>query len=88
MKDAGMRVIPYINGQLFDILLPKYKTDKAAQFAAKLSPKTMKTEGRQPNLTLNTRIFDHISDVVMCPATPPHQHAFSPFSVAGGGVHG
>jgi hypothetical protein len=69
MKDEGMRVIPYINGQLFDILLPKYKTDKADQFAAKLSPKTMKTEGRQPNLTLNTREFDHISDVVMCPAT-------------------
>ena len=71
MQDEGMRVIPYINGQLFDVLLPKYETDKASQFAAKLSPKTMMStaEGHQPNLTLNTRNFDHISDVVMCPAT-------------------
>jgi hypothetical protein len=67
MKEQGMRVIPYINGQLFDVLLPKYQIDKAAQFAAKLSPKTLKAKSH--NLTLNTRNFDHISDVVMCPAT-------------------
>ena len=69
MKEQGMRVIPYINGQLFDILLPKYTTDGAEQYTAKLSHKTINTEAHHANLTVNMRSFDHISDAVMCPAT-------------------
>jgi hypothetical protein len=34
---TGIRTIPYINGQLFDKLLPRYATDHASRFAAKLA---------------------------------------------------
>jgi len=67
MQSAGMRVIPYINGQLYDTLIPRYKEDNAYAAVQKYSEQKILTAG--PTLTPHLEHFDGITSAVMDPAT-------------------
>jgi len=69
MQDAGMRVIPYINGQLYDTRISRWKADNASLAVQKFVAETMKTNASQPALTPHLEHFDGITSAVMCPAT-------------------
>ena len=69
MQDAGMRVIPYINGQLYDTLIPRWKKDNAMAATQKYVAETMKTKTNTPELNPHLEHFDGITSAVMCPAT-------------------
>ena len=64
MQDAGMRVIPYINGQLFDTRIPRYTDDKALLAVQKFAAKSMNA-----TLTPHLEHFDGITSAVVCPHT-------------------
>jgi hypothetical protein len=69
MQDAGMRVIPYINGQLFDTLIPRWKADNATLSVQKfVQTPTMRVDEQHPvPLTPHLEHFDQITSAVMCP---------------------
>lgn len=69
MKAAGMRVIPYINGQLYDTLIPRYKQDAALQFVQKFAAQSLRTDETPVALSPHLEHFDKITSAVMCPAT-------------------
>ena len=58
MQAAGMRVIPYINGQLFDTLIPRWKADDAMAATQKfLAEERMATPGHPVALTPHLEHF-------------------------------
>ena len=66
-----MRVIPYINGQLFDTLIPRWSDDNATLAVQKFVDQTMKVPGgTDVPLTPHLEHFDKITSAVMCPSTP------------------
>eukprot|EP00040_Diaphanoeca_grandis_P028556 m.165564 g.165564 ORF g.165564 m.165564 type:complete len:821 (+) comp31388_c0_seq1:121-2583(+) len=69
MQDAGMRVIPYINGQLYDTLIKRWIQENATLAVQKFVAQTMKTNTTTPALTPHLEHFDHITSAVMCPST-------------------
>ena len=69
MQAAGMRVIPYINGQLYDTFIPRYVADNASRAVQKYAEQTIHTDGHAPTLTPHLEHFDSITSAVMCPAT-------------------
>ena len=70
MQDAGMRVIPYINGQLYDTRIPRWEKDNASAASQKfLAEETMATDEKQPALTPHLEHFDGITSAVICPHT-------------------
>jgi hypothetical protein len=64
-----MRVIPYINGQLFDTFIPRWKDDNAMAAVQKFPDQTMKTDGHDVPLNPHLEHFDGITSAVMCPHT-------------------
>jgi hypothetical protein len=69
MQEAGMRVIPYINGQLYDTRIPRWKEDDATASVQKFAAETMATNEHQPALSPHLEHFDGITSAVMCPHT-------------------
>lgn len=66
MQAEGMRVVPYINGQLFDTLIARWKTENASLAVQKLAvAPRMQPTPLQPHL----EYFDKVVSAVMCPAT-------------------
>ena len=61
MQAAGMRVIPYINGQLYDTEIPRWATDHANESVQKFQAQTMAT-----TLSPHLEHFDGITSAVMC----------------------
>jgi hypothetical protein len=61
MQAAGMRVIPYINGQLYDTEIPRWTTDHANASVQKFQAQTMAT-----TLSPHLEHFDGITSAVMC----------------------
>ena len=64
MQAAGMRVIPYINGQLYDTSIPRWASEHALESAQKFQAETMAT-----TLSPHLEHFDGITSAVMCPHT-------------------
>jgi len=64
MQAAGMRVIPYINGQLYDTEIPRWAKEHATKSVQKFQAETMKT-----TLSPHLEHFDGITSAVMCPHT-------------------
>lgn len=72
MQKAGMRVIPYINGQLYDTRIPRWTQDKANISNQKFlvdEALTMATTATSPELNPHLEHFDGITSAVMCPHT-------------------
>lgn len=71
MQSAGMRVIPYINGQLFDTLIPRYAADNALAAVQKfVVTEMMRQDPAHPvPIAPHLEHFDHITSAVMCPVT-------------------
>ena len=63
------RVIPYINGQLYDTRIPRWTNDNASEYVQKFTAETMSTPGHAPDLSPHLEHFDGITSAVMCPAT-------------------
>ena len=64
MQAAGMRIIPYINGQLYDTGLPRFAAENASAAVQKFQAETMAT-----SLSPHLEHFDGITSAVMCPHT-------------------
>jgi hypothetical protein len=64
-----MKVIPYINGQLYDTLLPSWKEDGVVKFTQKYAEHTMRAIDKQPRLTPHFERFNGVPSAVMCPST-------------------
>jgi hypothetical protein len=72
MQKAGMRVIPYINGQLYDTRIPRWTKDQANISNQKFldgAKLTMATDAAKPALNPHLEHFDGITSAVMCPHT-------------------
>ena len=69
---VGMRVIPYINGQLYDTRIPRWTKDHANISNQKFlvsGKSSMATNTSKPGLNPHLEHFDGITSAVMCPHT-------------------
>ena len=71
-KALNVRVVPYINGRLFDRKVLSWKTENAALFTAKEHPKMLCDDPSSPHTNMSEYTESYGSGAllsVMCPAT-------------------
>ena len=87
LQSEGVTVMPYVNGRIYDIDLPKWSDDYAQRFAAKSTPPLLGSD-------LSLYYEDYGNDVqqaAMCPFTPYWQQTYRNVTdtlVHTHGVHG